>query len=193
MSLQNYRDLSNSGSDFNTGFQFEFSCASCGRKWRSPFKPYRMGQVTGILARFAFLLPSLRTAGRTSGNFADFGSRGAKEQALSEAMTLAERVYQDCPHCRETVCEDCFDSRRSMCNPCVAKEAETEKVQRRHDEAEARETAAYSCPNCRTPHSGGRFCAECGFDMASTHKTCPACGAMLQRSARFCTDCGHSF
>jgi predicted amidophosphoribosyltransferase len=40
---------------------------------------------------------------------------------------------------------------------------------------------------------GGRFCAECGFDMASTHKSCPGCGTMCARAARFCPDCGHGF
>ena len=193
MSLQNYKDLSTSGSDVNAGFQFEFSCAGCGRRWRSPFKPYRMGQVTGFLSRFAFLVPSLRTAGRTTSNFADFGSRGAREQALAEAMALAERVYHDCPHCHDTVCEDCFDSRKDMCKSCIEKESDAATTKRRVEEAQARDTATQSCPNCRTPHQGGRFCAECGFDMASTHKTCPACGVMLGRAARFCTDCGHSF
>jgi hypothetical protein len=193
MPLQNYRDLSTGGSDFNAGFQFEFSCASCGRRWRSPFRPYRMGQITGFLSRFAFLLPNMRTASRTTGNFADFGSRGARDKALSEAMTLAERVYRDCPECRDTVCEDCFDARKSMCKPCVEKAADAATAKQRVDEAVARDAAVLSCPNCRTPHQGGRFCAECGFDMASTHKTCPGCGAMMGRNARFCTDCGHSF
>ncbi|MGH8796605.1 MAG: double zinc ribbon domain-containing protein, partial [Caldimonas sp.] len=49
------------------------------------------------------------------------------------------------------------------------------------------------CPNCQTPSQGGRFCHECGFDMASTHKSCPGCGATMARQARFCTDCGHGF
>ena len=50
-----------------------------------------------------------------------------------------------------------------------------------------------NCPNCQTPSQGGRFCHECGFDMASTHKSCPGCGSVMPRAARFCTDCGHGF
>ena len=130
MALQNYRDLSVSGNDFNAGFQFEFTCHCCGRRWKSPFKPYRIGQVTGLLQRFIYMLPSLGTAGRTSGNFADFGSRGAKESALNEAMVQAERVFSDCQDCRMTVCEDCIDSRTHLCKSCSKHQVE----QRRHEE-----------------------------------------------------------
>src|SRR5204863_1327600 len=128
MAIENYRDLSQGGADFNAGFQFEFSCARCKRSWRSPFKPYRMGQVTGFLSRFAFLLPTARTAGRTTGNFADFGSRGAKETALAEAMAQAERIYQTCSSCRETVCEDCVDTREGVCTDCVRRAGENARA-----------------------------------------------------------------
>jgi hypothetical protein len=193
MSLQNYRDLSTGGNDFNAGFQFEFSCGVCGRRWRSPFKPYRMGQVTGFLSRFAFLLPGMRDAGRTTGNFADFGSRGAKEGALAEAMALAERVYSDCHGCGQTVCEDCMDTRRGECKSCVEKSSDAAVAKQHRDADAAQQASAHRCPNCQCAVDGGRFCAECGFDMASTHKSCPSCGALSSRSSRFCTDCGHSF
>ena len=49
------------------------------------------------------------------------------------------------------------------------------------------------CPNCQVLSEGGRFCHECGFDMASTHKSCPGCGTTVSRQARFCPDCGHGF
>ena len=60
-------------------------------------------------------------------------------------------------------------------------------------ESAATAAATLACPNCQTPSQGGRFCHECGFDMASTHKSCPACGVTMMRQARFCTDCGHAF
>ena len=58
---------------------------------------------------------------------------------------------------------------------------------------ETRQSSGMYCPNCQTASQGGRFCHECGFDMASTHKSCPGCGATMPRQARFCTDCGHGF
>lgn len=194
MALDNYRDLSTSGNDINAGFQFEFACNVCQRKWKSPFKPYRFGQITGLLTRFSFLVSDFKTAGRTSGNLADMGTRGAKGKALAEARAQAERLYTECPKCHQGVCEDCYVQDKNACTACLDKAAGDARVAARQAEYETHErTSVASCPNCRTAHAGGRFCAECGFDMASTHKSCPACSATLPRQARFCTDCGHGF
>ena len=190
MELENYRDLSSGGSDVSAGFQFEFYCTNCTRKWKSPFKPYRMGQITGLLTRFTFIFSDAKTAGRTTGNFADMGSRGARDKALADAMQHAQTLYTVCEQCNKAVCDDCWNTRERACEPCVsASHAQADDAQR-HDREQ---TTAHSCPNCRASNSGGRFCAECGFDMASTHKSCPGCGVMLARQARFCTDCGHGF
>ena len=194
MALDDYRDLSSAGADVYAGFQFEFACGRCGRKWRSPFKPYRMGQITGVLSRFAFFFSGMRDASRATGNFADMGSRGAKGEALAEAMRHAETLYQTCRGCKRTICADCFSPRDDSCLDCVAKANNAAALQRQAEDLQAQERSAHACPNCQTPNpGGGRFCAECGFDMASTHKSCPACGQMAPRQARFCTDCGHSF
>jgi hypothetical protein len=188
MPLTNYRDLS-VASDVGAGFQYEFFCSNCDRKWKSPFKPYRLGQITGLLTRFTFMFTDLKTAGRTTGNLADIGSRGAREKAFAEARTRAEALYTTCPSCRKDMCADCFDEQRQACLPCLgkAKEDSTRQAEQQADKAVG------GCPNCSQPHAGGRFCAECGFDMASTHKSCPACSAMLPRQARFCNECGHGF
>ena len=192
MALDNYHDLSTPGNDVNAGFQFEFYCSGCGRKWKSPFQAYRMGQFAGLLSRFAFLFSdTARTASRTSGNFAEIGSRGAKESALADAMAQAEKLYSVCTVCHNGYCADCFDPREQTCHPCLKRQHEEADQAARVAASET--TQAPACPNCRTPSSGGRFCAECGFDMASTHKSCPNCGVMLPRQARFCTDCGHGF
>jgi Double zinc ribbon len=193
MALENYRDLSQAGSDLGAGFQFEFFCSKCNRKWKSPFKPYRMGQIAGLISRFSFLIKGSQTASRTTGNFADMGSRGAKESALAEAMEQANKLYTVCESCKGAVCDDCWSPRDNSCTPCAqAEQREAEKSSGR-SAREAEHGGALACPNCRTPSGGGRFCAECGFDMASTHKSCPGCGTMVLRQARFCTDCGHSF
>ena len=192
MALANHRDLSVGGSDVGAGFQFEFFCSHCDRTWKSDFKPYRLGQITGLLTRFSYFFNDLRAAGRATGNFADIGSRGAREKAFVAARQAAEAQFHTCPHCRKDMCTDCFDTRRPMCSVCLAEAADDSARDARRDGAPAGGGTAH-CTQCGQPHAGGRFCAECGFDMASTHKSCPACGAVLARQAHFCTDCGHGF
>jgi hypothetical protein len=193
MALENYRDLSQSGNDVGAGFQFEFYCTKCQRKWKSPFQPYRMGQIAGVLSRFMFLFGSTQKASRTTANFADMGSRGAKENALAEAMQHAETLYCTCDECKQAVCGDCWSPRDGTCVPCREKGRQQTEYQQNTAAQRDSQASSSACPNCRTPSSGGRFCGECGFDMASTHKSCPGCGTMVLRQARFCTDCGHSF
>jgi membrane protease subunit (stomatin/prohibitin family) len=77
--------------------------------------------------------------------------------------------------------------------PCREKGRQQTELQQNAAAHRDSQASSSACPNCRTPSSGGRFCGECGFDMASTHKSCPGCGTMVLRQARFCTDCGHSF
>lgn len=200
MGLENYRDMS-STQGLNAGFQFEFSCSNCARKWKTPFKPYRTGQVSAFLGRFAFLFGSSQTAGRLAGGAADYSSRGAKAEALAESMPQAERMFSNCVECENGFCEDCLDDRHT-CPKCVEK-AKRDGVQNggggysggaAGGQGGGARAAGQACPNCSTANgSGGRFCAECGFDMASTHKSCPACGAMADRTSRFCGDCGHGF
>ncbi len=185
MPLTNYRDLSTSSSDVSAGFQFEFFCERCGESWRSPFKPYRKGQITGWLSRFAFMFSDLSKASRATGAFADAGGGSAKTEALEEARATAASMFEHCPGCRKWVGRECWDAHAGSCNECAGQAA-------RGSGHEASGGGAV-CPNCQTPSQGGRFCHECGFDMASTHKSCPACGVTLPRSARFCTDCGHGF
>jgi hypothetical protein len=193
MALENYRDISVGGSDVGSGFQFEFSCESCGRRWKSPFKPYRMGQITGLLTRFAFLFTDFRNAGRATGNFADMGSGGAKDKALEEALERARTMYTECGGCRHAVCHDCWDERQNSCVDCVTAAREgAANAQRQQAEAQAA-AAAVTCPSCQCLTASGRFCSQCGYDMASAYKSCPTCGSMVARNARFCGDCGHGF
>lgn len=194
MSLDNYRDLSQLGHGSSSGFQFEFCCTHCNRKWRSAFKPYRMGQMAYVLTRFSsFFGGTGQIASRASDGVADLGTRGAHEKALAEAMRHAETLYQPCPRCQQAVCGDCFDTRADACRPCAEKGQRDRQQAQRLDQQQRQEQAANACPACGHAESGGRFCSECGFDRASTHKACPACGAMVGRQARYCTDCGHAF
>jgi membrane protease subunit (stomatin/prohibitin family) len=131
--------------------------------------------------------------GRSSESMAhslsDVGYRSAREKALAEALALATERYVECSACHKGVCLDCIDDERHVCLSCAGRQ----RFEAAAGGNEASRAAAATCPSCHHPHPGGRFCPECGFDMASTHKTCPGCGAMAARQARFCVDCGHAF
>ncbi|MFF4145457.1 hypothetical protein ACFY0A_29665 [Streptomyces sp. NPDC001698] len=46
----NHRDLCEQHGT-GAGFQFEFYCSRCSDTWRSPFEPFRAGQMAGWLSR----------------------------------------------------------------------------------------------------------------------------------------------
>ena len=117
----------------------------------------------------------------------------ADSAALDEAMQRAETLFTKCPHCKEVVCQDCFSARDNSCRPCLEEASRTSAEAGAKAQEAQRAAKGHACPNCNTDTQGGRFCPECGYDMASTHKSCPQCGLMMARQARFCTDCGHSF
>ena len=171
----------------------------CNETWRSPFKPYRTGQLTGLLSRSSALTGELggwlsglsRTvsniyrASRGVGAFADAGAQKARAEALAEAIALAKDRYHCCDSCQNWVWRRML--RRARRPLPRLRQGRRATAQRRSPEG------SLACPNCQTPSQGGRFCHECGFDMASTHKSCPSCSATMPRQARFCTDCGHGF
>lgn len=201
MALTNYRELSKSGSDTQAGFQFEFHCGNCTRTWKSPFKPYRKGQLAGLIYKFAYFLGDRGGMSRTSSSIADVGAERARSSALQDALELAEERYAECTECRRTVCEDCWNMGAQRCVRCNGEgggsRARAGDTSSGGSGGASRSGAvggdSLKCPNCSATSDGGRFCSECGFDMASTHKSCPGCGTLCSRSARFCTDCGHAF
>jgi hypothetical protein len=194
MNFTNYREVSKGGSDTNAGFQFEFSCGNCSRTWRSEFKPYRLGQLAGLIYKFAYFFGDRGAMSRTSTSIANVGSTRARQSALNEALETASQRYAECKSCQKLVCEECFDQRSRLCAPCASRENRSHpgsEVARNDGNASA--SVNSKCSNCGTAMGGGRFCAECGFDAASTHKSCPGCGVMCTRAARFCPECGHGF
>jgi hypothetical protein len=197
MPMTNYRDLSTSTTDVKAGFQFEFFCELTGETWKSPFVPYRRGQLNAWLSRATTLFHQIYAADRVMGYAAEGGVRKAKAEALEEAQELAARRFRQCEQCRKWVCLAAWDEDAGTCTACARKPAGNASRSgyggAYTDDNSTGASAGPVCPNCQTPSQGGRFCHECGFDMASSHKTCPSCGTTLPRSARFCTDCGHSF
>lgn len=187
MALTNYREIGREA-DSGAGFQYEFSCGRCTRTWKSPFKPYRKGQIADLIYKFAYFIGDRGGVSRTSTTVARVGEKGAREAALQEALVEAEQRFALCPACNNTVCDNCWDARAEKCEEC-ARSGSSSGTGRTGNSGKA----GPACPNCQSAMDGGRFCAECGYDMASTHKSCPGCGALCGRSARFCTDCGHGF
>ena len=193
MALENYRDVGSYGSN-SPGFQFEFHCSNCANVWKTAFKPYRKGQAAGFFSSLLMYVHGMRNLSAATRLASDAGLQGAKKAALDEAMARADTLYSVCSKCRKAVCESCFSARDGLCQHCVIQSGGPSRAggQGRSEDS-PQQAAAMSCPNCRGAHGGGRFCAECGFDMASTHKSCPDCGVMALRQARFCNDCGHGF
>jgi Double zinc ribbon len=198
MSMTNYRDLSTSPADVRAGFQFEFYCELTGESWKSPFVPFRRGQLNGLVARVTGIFYQFHGAGRVLGYAADAGAAKAKAAALQDAMEIAARRFHQCERCRKWVSASVYDEDQGICAGCQGRAPGSGRQSfgngyREEQPAEAEASTAARCPNCQTPSQGGRFCHECGFDMASMFKSCPGCGATLARQARFCTDCGHGF
>jgi hypothetical protein len=190
--MKNYRDLSARDS-LSPGFQFEFYCEGCDFTWRSPFKVHRVGQLTGWLTRFAFMMSDLGKAGRATGAFADAGSREAHDEAFAAAEAQARRYFHQCSECKKQFCDGCWSEDDGKCTSCAHKGSHQQQADYGGQGGGGSQGDTTCCPNCQSPTSGGRFCPECGFDMASTHKSCPSCGSVMPRAARFCTDCGHGF
>ena len=198
MALENYRDVGSYGSN-SPGFQFEFYCAGCSNVWKTPFKPYRKGQAAGFFSSLLQHFHGVRNVGYVTRIASDAGLEGAKKAALAEAMERASTMYSVCSSCQKTVCQNCFNPGSGVCQDCIGRSGGHARASQGAAGSGASRSdggpsaPAMSCPNCRSAHGGGRFCAECGFDFASTHKSCPDCGGMALRQARFCNDCGHGF
>ena len=195
MSLTNYQDLSKVGTSVNAGFQFEFYCGHCSRRWKSPYAPYRRGRFAGFIYKYGYFLPGFGKMARVLSFASETGEKHARETALQDAIALAEPRYNECRSCQKTVCEDCWNPRTQQCEACSGKgeQPSAERGSAAASSGGSNAAGGLACPNCQAAFGGGRFCAECGFDMASTHKSCPGCGTMCLRAARFCTDCGHGF
>jgi Double zinc ribbon len=198
--FKNYRDVSRTvGAD--ASFQFQFNCDCCDFVWRSPGKAYKAGRLQGLMATVAqwadFLGVSqakkiTNTAYRGARMTMGSGESKAMQEALQQAKAQAVRHFNQCQQCQFICCESCFDEGVGVCKKCTHKTA-SRGYQADHSAHQQSSSSGAVCSNCQAPSEGGRFCHECGFDMASTHKSCPTCGSVMPRAARFCTDCGHGF
>jgi hypothetical protein len=195
MAMTNYRDISTMSSAAGAGFQFEFFCEITGETWRSPLRSYRRGQLNSLMSKLTYWFNDLHSLSRGTEYLAEAGAKKAKNAALDEAMELAAQRFRQCENCSKWACLAAWDDQAGTCSTCAKRgggSAHYGGGSAYADDASEQAGGAL-CPNCQTPSQGGRFCHECGFDMASTFKSCPGCGTTLPRQARFCTDCGHGF
>ena len=193
MAMTNFRDLSTLSSASGAGFQFEFFCEVTGETWRSPFQPYRRGQLNSVVSKLTYWFNNLHAVGRAAEYAAEAGAVKAKAAALADAQERAAQRFRQCAECHKWVAHAAWDERGGHCIECAAKARGYGSGAYAESGGGSSTASAALCPNCQTPSQGGRFCHECGFDMASAFKSCPSCGSTLPRQARFCTDCGHGF
>lgn len=201
-------------SDHSTahGFQFEFNCDRCGNGFRTSFKPFAMGAVSGVLDTASSLLGGLfGQAADVSGRVTDAQRERAREQAFIEAIQQIKPLFRQCPRCSAWVCaKSCWNEKRGLCKGCapdlgvemsaaqasrsveeVWAHAQMAEEDKKLAEGNWRETIQASCPECGAPQTGNsKFCPECGAKL-KTASFCPECGAKLQPNAKFCGECGH--
>lgn len=204
--LKNYRDVSVREGTGAT-MQLEFYCKCCDFTWKSQPKALKTARTLGLLSRLSELAGllgnsqarslAIKTSSATRFASGVTASSKAFQEALQGAQVQAARYFEACTTCADICCDSCIVDANGQCQRCVSKGYGSGHAGSGSYGSEQGSQAAHAggaaCPNCQVPSSGGRFCHECGFDMASTHKSCPTCGSVMPRAARFCTDCGHGF
>jgi hypothetical protein len=124
------------------------------------------------------------------------------EQAFERAQNEARQHFHRCPSCNQYVCDHCHNEDEGLCVACAPRQeiyvarARADAMKRNIDEAGQSATVWQGsieskitiCPNCGKPAGTGKFCNNCGTDMAL--KQCPNCGAKNAISVRFCNKCG---
>jgi len=207
---RNVQDVSRSPHDVDAGFQFDFYCERCRDTWRSPFTPYRRGQVAGWLTRAASIVsgPLASDASRAATGLADAAWGEARDAAMKEAVAQAETHFHRCARCQNQVCPKCWNVEKGLCLNCapdLQAEVESARSVAEVDAARLRAESAgkdlaekvdvvsdstNACPRCKAMTHGGKFCPECGFNLAESRVACGKCRAMMPAGTRFCTACG---
>jgi Uncharacterised protein family UPF0547 len=186
MTLTNYRQQTERVSPFRTEHSYLFTCQACASRWTTPKRVYKTGFLVGALVRVThwvhLAVPGIGWLQKAS----EAGQTRFSAAVEREAVQLAQAHYLECPGCHRAVCPSCQDGER--CVSCAGQSGAGAV-----GAAAPAARRGPSCPACNTASDGGRFCPECGFDLAATYKSCPSCAAQLPRASNFCPDCGHSF
>ncbi len=203
---KNYRDEST-----ERGFQFEFYCDRCNNGFRTPFKAFGMGIVSGAVDTANSLFGGfLGRVSDATGRVSSASYERAHDQAFLEAANSLKPEFLQCPRCNSWVCrKSCWNTKRGLCKNCapdLGVEMSAAQASRSVEEVWAhaamaeedkklatenwRETIRASCPDCNAPlATNAKFCPECGAKLKSASH-CAECGSKLQPGAKFCAECG---
>lgn len=204
--VQNYTDHST-----DRGFQFEFFCNRCGTGYRTRFKGWAVGNVSGVMDTASSLFGGIfGQAANLSERVRSSAWQKAHDEAFSDAANELKPSFVQCPRCSSWVCrKSCWNNPRGLCKSCapdlaVEKSAaqSSKTVQEIWENAQSsdedkpmatqgwNETVKASCPQCNAPLAGNaKFCPECGAKI-SAEKHCTKCGVKLLPGAKFCPECG---
>lgn len=204
---RNYSDLST-----DQGFQFEFFCDRCSNGFRTPFKASVSGKVTGAMNAANSLFGGVfGKAADLSERVRSAGWQKERDEAFAAAAVALRGEYVQCPRCQSWVCrQKCWNTTRGLCKSCApdlgvemaAAQASrtTEEIWAHSQVAEQdrellqektwRDGVRAACPECEAPlERTVKFCPECGAKIkTATH--CTSCGVELKPNAKFCSDCG---
>jgi len=200
------------------GFQFTFYCDLCREGYKTKFvesKTYKKAGVLRGLGRAISIGTSLlgkSGTGWTIERGADILTeryRGMSpewhkehEAAFELAQNEAKQHFHRCPKCKKWVCENDWNEQEGLCvndAPRVNVEVAAAKAQKAAQdilekaattqiftgEIESKQTL---CPQCGKPAGEGKFCNNCGANLALVN--CPRCGAASRPGTRFCGECG---
>ncbi|HPH94398.1 MAG TPA: zinc ribbon domain-containing protein [Anaerolineaceae bacterium] len=202
----NYNDLST-----DRGFQFEFICSRCSTGFRTPFKAWAIGNVSGVMDAASSIFGGLFSqAANLTERARSAGWQQARDAALEESLTAMHEDFIQCPRCSSWVCrQKCWNTKRGLCKNCAPDlGVEMSAAQASHSvqeiwahaamaeedkklaEGNWNETIRASCPECNTPlATNAKFCPNCGAKL-KVAQHCTQCGAKLQPGAKFCAECG---
>ncbi len=202
----NFSDLST-----DTGFQFEFTCACCKNAFRSKFKPYAAGSVSGILNTASNLFGGIfSTASNISDDVKSATWQKDKDKAFEAATDEIAPLFIQCPRCKDWVCRaDCWSVKKGLCKTCAPdlgvemaaaqSSKSVEEVWAHAAMAEEdkklgteywRDGIQATCPKCEQPlANNSKFCPSCGFNVKAK-STCSKCNEKLLPNAKFCGNCG---
>ncbi len=203
---KNYNDLST-----NRGFQFEFFCDRCGNGFRTKFKSFNLGAISGAMGTASSFLGFLGKAADVSERISSSSHERAHDEAFLEAANELRPEFMQCPRCSQWVCKkSCWNNKKGLCKECapdLGVEMSAAQSSRSVEEVWAhaamaeedkklgkeywRETIRASCPQCNAPlATNAKFCPDCGTKLKGAEH-CTECGAKLQPGAKFCADCGN--
>jgi len=192
--VRNVQDLSDDG-----GYKFRFHCDRCADGVESQYVASAANLLkTGLQVFSMFRVFGGYARGAVEG--IDRGLRGKeRDAAYEQAVNEAKVHFSKCSRCGHWVCTHCFNAAAGLCEGCAPDAHEAAAVRKAQRAAEQRVAdvdqnpaaglSAVTCPICSAPSGGGKFCQQCGANLAAERR-CQSCQSSLLPNAKFCGECG---